>query len=573
MAPQDVAETLISVVVPSHNDAGHIEQCIDSVLGQTVQPDEIIICDDASTDATRSIIAGLTRRYAGRIRALYHDTNVGCAANFNSGIFAAQGHYLSIVAADDYWHPRKLERELACLRQTGNRWAYSAVELYWEDGPHAGERVPFWGTKAGHGGELFEDILLRKVSPRNFLIERSLLLDVGGFDQAFGMYEDWDLKLRLAERHPAAFVADVGVTYRQHTKGISRSDPDRQLSEAAKVLRKNIGLIEKRFPKRTKAVRDAAWQSLLPGCRQAVPARSTWLDLAYSPRRLSQRGLGLAFIVGAVESEVLNNLVRHPDIVCVDRSGAQQEIWDLVPPGADAGEGKVEWMGAALYSVYRRLLHRSGKSRIVDTISANRENCAVVARIFPDALYIFGNRAAVVSVTDNLEIPAKVVVLDDPGKDAGPAHCFSKLCLAMDLPVCSLDSDRLVGESTLPATTTILLAEGEQLFNSGDMDAAEQRFHAALEIDAWNPDACNNLGVVRWQKNDAQGALQFLYKGLALDASHPDLLLNTIRVLIELQQLDEAETLCKQYVEVIPSASDVFGLVQAARQVPIRSLP
>ncbi|MFC1772112.1 glycosyltransferase [Pseudomonadota bacterium] len=549
-------ECRISVVVPAHNDEDYLESCIQSLMAQTVLPDEIIICDDASLDGTRDIAIRLAERYPDKIHCIFHEENRGCGGNFNSGIRAARGCYVSIVAADDYWLPQKLERELEALEASDRRWAYSIVELAWEDGPHAGHQMPFWGTVEGHDGDLFQDILLRRVSPRNFLIERKLLLEAGGFDEAFGMYEDWDLKLRLSARYPAAFVAETGAIYRQHSQGISRSDLQRQLAEAGKVLRKNKLLIERFAPERATALRDSAWQKLLPGGKEEknVPAS---LSMDYSPRRLDRRGGGLVFLSEGDDAPLRVALMGHPDLFCPPVLPIVEDLLTGMMTNAQEARVTQEAARAGLYAAWSRQLKESGLSRMLVCTRLAPEAAERLHRIFPDAKFVVSGKQG---VSGSLAESAQLVLM---GQVAGEA-ALDSLCEALDLPrlfrpIQSTDKNY--------SRAADLIHLGEQQFAAGGLDAAEASFREALVCNAAAVDAYNNLAVVSWQRHDLAGALDLLSQGLALDSRHLDLLENTARILFEAGHHDDSEIFCKQYLAINPDNTDMaqlLGQVQRA---------
>src|SRR5687768_6755484 len=99
---------LASVVVPAFNVAGCLDRAIDSVLAQTVRDFEIIVVDDASSDAT----ADLARRRAAqdpRIRLLQNRVNSGPSVARNHGIAAARAEWVAILDADDAYEPDRLE--------------------------------------------------------------------------------------------------------------------------------------------------------------------------------------------------------------------------------------------------------------------------------------------------------------------------------------------------------------------------------------------------------------------------------------------------------------------------------
>lgn len=95
---------VFSVVIPAYNAAATIERALNSCLQQSRLPDEIIIVNDGSKDATEGILLG---QYAGKIRYIIQE-NGGPAKARNTGIAAATGTHLLFLDADDEWHLDKL---------------------------------------------------------------------------------------------------------------------------------------------------------------------------------------------------------------------------------------------------------------------------------------------------------------------------------------------------------------------------------------------------------------------------------------------------------------------------------
>ncbi len=98
----------VSVVIPAYNCAKYLPACLDSVLAQTVPPDEITVVDDGSTDGTADL---LQQHYPG-VKIL-RQANGGASAARNAGIEAAQYEFVAFGDADDLWHPRRLEHQLS----------------------------------------------------------------------------------------------------------------------------------------------------------------------------------------------------------------------------------------------------------------------------------------------------------------------------------------------------------------------------------------------------------------------------------------------------------------------------
>ncbi len=90
---------LISVIVPVYNAGGYLEDCLDSIVGQSYGNLEVILVDDGSTDGSSGVCDEFAGR-DGRIRVI-HQENMGAAAARRTGVLAAAGDYLCFVDADD----------------------------------------------------------------------------------------------------------------------------------------------------------------------------------------------------------------------------------------------------------------------------------------------------------------------------------------------------------------------------------------------------------------------------------------------------------------------------------------
>lgn len=124
---------LVSVVMPAWNAAGTIARSIESVLAQRHAQVELLVVDDASTDATAQMVAGYAAADA-RVRLLRQAANGGVAAARNAGIAAARGEFVAFLDSDDWWHPRKLELQLEQMRREDARVSYCSYQRVGEDG-------------------------------------------------------------------------------------------------------------------------------------------------------------------------------------------------------------------------------------------------------------------------------------------------------------------------------------------------------------------------------------------------------------------------------------------------------
>ncbi len=98
----------VSIVVPVYNVERYLEQCLDSILAQTLQDIEIILIDDGSKDASGTICDAYAVKDH-RIKAI-HCLNGGYGKAVNLGFSLAQGEYLGIIESDDFIKPEMFEK-------------------------------------------------------------------------------------------------------------------------------------------------------------------------------------------------------------------------------------------------------------------------------------------------------------------------------------------------------------------------------------------------------------------------------------------------------------------------------
>lgn len=112
----------VSTIIPAYNAERYLGEAIESVLGQSQPPGEIVVVDDGSEDGTAEVAA----RYPVR---LISKPNEGIGATLNRGVEESTGEVLTFLDADDLWTPRKLELQLAVL-QGGHDLVFGHVEQF-----------------------------------------------------------------------------------------------------------------------------------------------------------------------------------------------------------------------------------------------------------------------------------------------------------------------------------------------------------------------------------------------------------------------------------------------------------
>jgi len=108
---------LVSVVIPCYRCSETIERAVASVWQQTIRPAEVMLVEDASGDGTLDTLRKIQRAYpSGWVAVIPMERNVGPGEARNAGWNAASGDYIAFLDADDSWHPRKIEIQLAWMQ-------------------------------------------------------------------------------------------------------------------------------------------------------------------------------------------------------------------------------------------------------------------------------------------------------------------------------------------------------------------------------------------------------------------------------------------------------------------------
>ncbi len=210
----------VSVIVRTYNRAALVAESLRSVSAQTERDLEILVVDDGSTDDTVRVVEAHARTDS-RVRLVRRD-HLGPAAALNAGVREARGEFLAFLDSDDLWEPASVERRLEVLR--ANPSCGAALVDWSTFGP--GPRRP---SPSDMGVRETGDLLLTLFRVNFFslcaaLVPARVVAEVGPFDEDLGASEDYDWGLRIAARHPIAFVPQALLRYRSHENHIM-TDP------------------------------------------------------------------------------------------------------------------------------------------------------------------------------------------------------------------------------------------------------------------------------------------------------------------------------------------------------------
>ena len=211
-------QPLVSIIIPTYNQASLLREAVESVLAQTYENWEAIIVNNYSEDQTAEVVEG----FGDPRLTLVNFANQGVvAASRNKGIELARGDYIAFLDSDDWWEPAKLARAVERLEE-GRDLVCHGVMFAWDDG-----RKRYVGCSSDHLAR-FDNLLYRgnRILTSATVVRKSLLDQVGGFneDKELITVEDYDLWLRIAQRTDRiGFLPEQLGTYRIHSTNLSKS--------------------------------------------------------------------------------------------------------------------------------------------------------------------------------------------------------------------------------------------------------------------------------------------------------------------------------------------------------------
>ena len=237
----------LSIIIPNYNNAPFLEDSLQSILKQTFNNFEIIVCDDCSTDNSIDILKKYAAKYPA-IRYIVNKKNMGVAETRHNGVLQAKGEYFTVLDSDDvFYDARKLEKEMEIVKHYKLKHnkivcAFSKIAILNEDLKYIKDQWPEDMIKEGY---IFNEIITRSVMiPRDYIVATSAYFDVGKYDKHCTPYEDWDLKIRLAKKYEYHFTGIYGTGYRMHGTGLSSLTPGQHIRILKRVFNKNIKLAD-----------------------------------------------------------------------------------------------------------------------------------------------------------------------------------------------------------------------------------------------------------------------------------------------------------------------------------------
>nr|VFJ58853.1 MAG: Glycosyltransferase involved in cell wall bisynthesis [Candidatus Kentron sp. FW]VFJ58913.1 MAG: Glycosyltransferase involved in cell wall bisynthesis [Candidatus Kentron sp. FW] len=230
---------LVSVIIPCYNHARFVAEAIESALGQTHSPVEVIVVDDGSTDDSARVIS----TFADRVLFLQQE-NLGPSVARNTGFRASKGEFIAFLDADDLYEGNFIARLLAVFEQD-----LECIAVYCQKYPvgEDGQRLPTQNRFVIPPTEdLYAVLLQRNIFSTHCILARRVCYEEAGlFDPRFRYGEDWEMWLRIAQTGKIIGIPDLLAHRRIVTGSLShRTDPTQRFDADLAVLRKHFGMDE-----------------------------------------------------------------------------------------------------------------------------------------------------------------------------------------------------------------------------------------------------------------------------------------------------------------------------------------
>lgn len=218
---------LVSVLMTTYNHADFLAQAIEGVLAQRTEfPYELIIGEDASSDATRQVALSYQQRFPDRIVVVTAGANVGTYANIRRIFAESRGKYIAFCEGDDFWCvPDKLSLQVACFEHdpavggvhtdwTRMKFRDGAWVVEWQDSVH--RRVPMSLLE----GDIFQTFYFPKILRTcTVAYRRDVLIEY--YRSPLGM-----TKYRFGDAAMAAFIsAQWRIAYVPQVTAVYRHSP------------------------------------------------------------------------------------------------------------------------------------------------------------------------------------------------------------------------------------------------------------------------------------------------------------------------------------------------------------
>lgn len=197
----------VSCVIITHNRIDYLKRAVDSVINQTYKNIELFVVDDASDDGTEIYGEKLCKTGVNYIRIEKEDSKGGNHAR-NVGINASTGDYVAFLDDDDYWLPDKIEQQVKYANEHPDiGMIYGGLAYEFDHKILNYKSLP----NPDYQGDLIKKELFISpfASTITLFVKRSILQEIGGFDENMRYWQEYELEIRLMQKTLVGFIPDI----------------------------------------------------------------------------------------------------------------------------------------------------------------------------------------------------------------------------------------------------------------------------------------------------------------------------------------------------------------------------
>ena len=246
----------ISVALCTYNGGRFLEAQLESIAAQDRRPDELVVCDDCSSDETRAVVRRFAAKCGFEVRLETNERNVGSTRNFDRAVSLCRGDVIALSDQDDLWLPHKLsrlERVFSADAELG--FAFSDAYLIDDEGrrlPHGlWESIAFgWRMQQKIDDGRAVEVLVR----RNVATGASMAFRTAYRDMLLPIPEKWVhdgwFALLIATMARCRAIAEPLIEYRQHGGqqiGARKENLYRQFFRGLRQKRKDFETISQNY--------------------------------------------------------------------------------------------------------------------------------------------------------------------------------------------------------------------------------------------------------------------------------------------------------------------------------------
>jgi glycosyltransferase involved in cell wall biosynthesis len=219
-------DNTLSIVMPNYNHGHLVAGALDSVLGQSFPPLEVIVIDDASSDNSVEVIEHIVKR-DGRVRFLRNQKNIGAIPTFNNALKQVRGSWVYAMAADDRVLPGFFEKSMKLLGEHPQA-ALCSADMNILDS--SGKVISEYRAAEASGPAFFSpaEVLAELYKNPKYIIgtttifRRAALDEVGGFPTELHSLCDWFVERAIALKYGACYIPEVLCSWRYSEKNLSQ---------------------------------------------------------------------------------------------------------------------------------------------------------------------------------------------------------------------------------------------------------------------------------------------------------------------------------------------------------------